>query len=196
MERKLEIQKVTFTSVMAALAVVFGIINKYVPGLNLEMPQGGSIFGFPMIPLIFIGLILGVRFGVIGGMIYGLTSLILDGGLYHWASLFTDYLIAFGVLGVAGFFKKGLYDWKVMILAVFTAGVLRYLSHAIGGAIIFAEFAPEGMNPWFYSFIIYNAPYMLTSTIITATISFMLLPMMRQLAIDHSLVKPLTNNDL
>ena len=196
MERHLEIQKVTFTSIMAALAVVFGIINKYVPGLNLEMPQGGSIFGFPMIPIIFIGLILGVRYGVIGGMIYGLTSLILDGGVYHWASFFTDYLIAFGVLGVAGAFKNGLFNAKVMVLAVFTAGFLRYLSHAIGGAIIFAEFAPEGMNPWFYSFIIYNAPYMLTSTVITAAISFMLLPMMRRLAVDHLLIEPVINNDL
>lgn len=189
MKRNFEIHKITFTSIMAALAIVFGLINKFIPGLNIQMPQGGSIFGFSMIPLVFIGLILGFKYGVIGGVLYGGVSLILDGGFYHWASIFTDYLIAFGVLGIVGLFRKGIYSWKVLILAIVTAGFLRYLSHSIGGAIIFAEFAPEGMSPWFYSFIIYNAPYMLSSITFTVIISILLLPLMRQLATDYQLIQ-------
>ena len=31
---------------------------------------------------------------------------LLDGKLYHWSSIFLDYLFAFGVIGLAGVFKS------------------------------------------------------------------------------------------
>jgi thiamine transporter len=172
--KKNEIQKITLTSVFAAIAFVFGLLTKYVPGLNIEMPQGGSIFGFPMIPIVMIGFILGVRYGVLAGFIYGLTSIMLDGGLYHWGSLFFDYLIAFGVLGLTGLFRKDLHHPIRFVLAILCVGFLRYISHGLSGVILFAEFAPEGMNPWFYSFIIYNLPYMLSSTFFTCLVASLL----------------------
>jgi thiamine transporter len=172
--RKNEIRKITFTSVFVAIAFVFSLITKYVPGLNLEMPQGGSIFGFPMIPIVLLGFILGVQYGILGGMLYGLISVLLDGGLYHWASLFFDYLIAFGVLGLTGLYRKHFNHPVKFVLVILFVGFLRYLSHSLGGAIIFAEFAPAGMNPWFYSFVVYNAPYMLSATFFTALVASLL----------------------
>ncbi|TNF09262.1 MAG: hypothetical protein EP317_01235 [Bacillota bacterium] len=172
--RKNEIRKITFTSVFVAIAFVFSLITKYVPGLNLEMPQGGSIFGFPMIPIVLLGFILGVQYGVLGGILYGVISVLLDGGLYHWGSLFFDYLIAFGLLGFTGLFKKYLFSPVKFVLVILFVGFLRYLSHSIGGVLIFGEFAPEGMNPWFYSFIVYNAPYMLSATFFTALVASLL----------------------
>ena len=169
--KKNELRKITFTSVFVAIAFVFGLMTKYMPGLNLEMPQGGSVFGFPMIPIVFIGFILGVKYGIIGGILYGLVSLMLDGVLYHWASLFLDYLIAFGVLGLTGLFKEKLHQPKQFILIILFVAFLRYLSHGLSGALIFGEFAPDGMNPWFYSFIVYNGPYMLTSAILTTIVA-------------------------
>lgn len=172
--KKNEIQRITLTSVFAAIAFVFGLLTKYVPGLNLEMPQGGSVFGFPMIPIVMLGFILGWKYGVLGGFIYGLTSVMLDGGLYHWGSLFFDYLIAFGVLGLTGLFKKDLYHPVKFVLIILLVGFLRYVSHGLSGVILFGEFAPEGVNPWVYSFIYYNLPYMISSTFLTALIASLL----------------------
>jgi len=172
--KKNEIQRITLTSVFAAIAFVFGLLTKYVPGLNLEMPQGGSVFGFPMIPIVMLGFILGWKYGILGGFIYGLTSVMLDGGLYHWGSLFFDYLIAFGVLGLTGLFKKDLYHPVKFVLIILLVGFLRYVSHGLSGVILFGEFAPEGVNPWVYSFIYYNLPYMISSTFLTALIATLL----------------------
>ncbi|MBE0701447.1 MAG: energy-coupled thiamine transporter ThiT, partial [Acholeplasmataceae bacterium] len=132
-----ELKRITFTSVFVAVAFVLSLLTKYVPGLNLEMPQGGAIFGVSMIPLLFIGFIFGIKYGVIGGVLYGIVSLLLDGVLYHWASLFTDYVIAFGVLGITGLFKKQLYHVYGFIVVILLATFLRYLSHALGGVFIF-----------------------------------------------------------
>jgi thiamine transporter len=186
--KKNELRKITFTSVFVAVAFVLSLITKFVPGLNLEMPQGGAIFGFAMVPLIFIGFFFGLQYGLLGGFLYGLTSLMLDGVLYHWASLFTDYLIAFGVLGITGLFQKDLYNPKRFLFIILLAGFLRYLSHSFGGAIIFAEYAPEGMNPWFYSFIVYNLPYMASSTVLTMIIAYLLRPRLIELAKQYDLL--------
>ena len=172
--KKNEIQKITLTSVFAAIAFVFGVITKYVPGLNLEMPQGGSVFGFPMIPIVMLGFILGVKYGVLGGFVYGMTSVMLDGGFYHWGSLFLDYLIAFGLLGLTGLFKKDLYHPVKFVLVIIFVGLLRYISHGLSGVIIFGEFAPEGVNPWTYSFIYYNLPYMVSSILLTTIVASLL----------------------
>jgi thiamine transporter len=183
-----EILKLTFVSALIAIAFVFSLLTKFVPGLNLEMPQGGSVFGIAMLPLVFVAILFGPYLGVLAGMVYGLTSLMLDGVLYHWASLFIDYLLAFGFIGFAGFFKQALYKPKDFIYAVLLAGMLRYLSHSFGGAIIFAEYAPEGVNPWFYSFIMYNLPYMLSSTAITLVVGLLVLSRVRALALDFRII--------
>jgi thiamine transporter len=189
--KKNEIQKITLTSVFAAIAFVFGLLTKYVPGLNLEMPQGGSVFGFPMIPIVMLGFILGWKYGILGGFIYGLTSVMLDGGLYHWGSLFFDYLIAFGVLGLTGLFKKDLYHPVKFVLIILLVGFLRYVSHGLSGVILFGEFAPEGVNPWVYSFIYYNLPYMISSTFLTALIASLLRKKMIILTEQYGLGQPL-----
>ncbi|MFP4178162.1 MAG: energy-coupled thiamine transporter ThiT, partial [Acholeplasmataceae bacterium] len=67
---------------------------------------------------------------------------------------------------------------------------LRYLSHAFGGAIIFAEFAPEGMNPWFYSFVVYNAPYMLSSTALTLMVGLLIRSKLILVMEDYRLIDP------
>jgi thiamine transporter len=115
----------------------------------------------------------------------------LDGGLYHWGSLFFDYLIAFGVLGLTGLFKKDLYHPVKFVLIILLVGFLRYVSHGLSGVILFGEFAPEGVNPWVYSFIYYNLPYMISSTFLTALIASLLRKKMIILTEQYGLGQPL-----
>ena len=76
-------------------------------------------------------------------------------------SIFLDYVFAYGLLGVAGFFK--LSGWG--IAAGVTVGTaLRYVSSVLSGALLFAEYAGD-QNPWVYS-LGYNATYMLPELVI------------------------------
>ncbi|SHF55493.1 Thiamine transporter protein (Thia_YuaJ) [Caldanaerobius fijiensis DSM 17918] len=58
--------------------------------------------------------------------------------------------LAFGALGIAGFFKKSL------PLGIIAGGVGRFIFHFISGFVFFASYAPKGMNPVYYS-LVYNA---------------------------------------
>ena len=92
-------KKMTEIAVSVAMAVVCSFIKV------LEMPQGGSV-ALTMIPLLFIAQKRGVLIGITAGSIYGVLSALISGVLYHPASLLLDYILAFGLLGIAGFFKK------------------------------------------------------------------------------------------
>ncbi|MBN3490499.1 energy-coupled thiamine transporter ThiT [Acholeplasma equirhinis] len=167
-----ELKKLVLTAVLAALAIALGFVIKITPGLNLEMPQGGNVFGINMLPLILIGIVIGWQYGLLGGAVYGVISLIMDGYTFHWGSFLLDYIIPFaGIAAVGGFFGKDvLKGWKKLALVFLCAFILRWISHGLSGVLIFADYAPVGTNAWFYSFILYNLPYLAT----TFTISFVI----------------------
>ncbi len=149
-------KKMTEIAVSVAMAVVCSFIKV------LEMPQGGSV-AFTMIPLLFIAQKRGPLSGIIAGSIYGVLSALISGVLYHPASLLLDYVLAFGLLGIAGFFKNS----TLNIAIGTTLGVgCRFISSLISGAVLFAEYAPEGQNPWLYS-LIYQSSYMVPEFIIS-----------------------------
>ncbi len=126
-----------------------------------EMPQGGSI-SLTMIPLFIISYRRGAMAGILTGSIYGLISLMFSGIIYHPASIFLDYILAFGLIGVSGFFRKNVFG---IIMGTFTGVVFRFVCSLLSGVFIFANFAPQGQNPWTYSFI-YQCTYLLPEFII------------------------------
>ena len=160
---KISIEVVTEGAIFVALAVVFSLISKLIP--FLELPQGGS-FSLSMLPLFIFGFRRGIKAGAIMGFVYGLVNFITDGYIIHWGSIFFDYLIPFTLVALsAGIFSRGAKksSYKHIVLGVLIGGLLRYIMHGLSGVIFFAEYA-EG-NPWFYSFVLYNLPYMAVSTI-------------------------------
>ena len=142
-----------------ALAVICSFLKIY------EMPQGGSV-ALTMVPILFIAQKHGPLAGCITGGIYGLLSAILSGMIYHPLSILLDYIIAFGVLGVAGFFKNSLP--KIIVGSIL--GVLgRFISSFVSGAVLFASYAPVGQNPWVYS-LIYQATYLVPEMLISIAV--------------------------
>ncbi len=137
-----------------AVAVTLSILCSFIK--VFEMPQGGSI-SLTMIPLFIISYRRGAVAGFFTGSVYGLISLMFSSVTYHPMSVLLDYIMAFGLIGVSGIFKKN-------ILGVITgtcAGVLcRFICSLVSGAIIFKSFAPSGQNPWMYSFV-YQCTYLL-----------------------------------
>ena len=136
--------------VAIAIAQVLSFITLF------HMPQGGSIKAASMVPL----MIFAYRWGGARGILLGFKSSI------HYLSIILDYLVAYGVIGVCGYFKDnmtGLVSGSIVAIA------LRWFASVTSGAVVFASYAPQGQNPWIYS-MIYNASYMVPDGILNIVV--------------------------
>lgn len=149
----------TETAVCAAMATILGFLKLF------EMPQGGSV-SLAMVPILFIAIKRGPVAGCACGVLYGIISVVFAGTVYHPASIFLDYIFAFGALGVAGFFPK---TTKGIALGSIAGVCGRFVFSVISGATIFATYAPAGQNPWVYS-IIYQGTYMVPELVLAIVV--------------------------
>lgn len=141
--------------VFAAVAMALGTITSFMK--LFEAPMGGSVTLFSMLFICCIGYWYGLRTGLITGLAYGLLQLISDPYIISLPQMITDYLLAFGALGLSGLFcnkKNGL-------IKGYIAGVLgRYLFAFLSGLIFFASYAKgTGMSAPVYS-LAYNGSYL------------------------------------
>lgn len=147
--------------VMIALSQILSYIK------FIQMPQGGTVTPGSMVPIILFALIWGGKYGVMASVTYGILQFVLGGAFtLHPLSILLDYLLGFGVLGVAGFFNK---DYKSSIFGTMLAVFLRYISSFLSGWLVFGAYAPAGKAPWLYS-LGYNATYMIPELIITTIV--------------------------
>jgi thiamine transporter len=130
-------------------------------------PQGGSVTAGSMVPMLLLALRRGPKIGIFAGVVYGLVQLAVLPQVYFPTQVLLDYPLAFGCIGLAGFFKK------YAILGVFVAVTGRFIMHLISGAVFFASWAPTGMNPWIYS-TLYNGSYMLPELLISVFFIYLL----------------------
>lgn len=121
-----------------------------------EMPQGGSITLGTMVPLFIVALRRGPAVGIVAGALYGL----VEGGIisqgrffYHPIQVVLDYPLAFGILGVAGYFPK------YPVFGVTLGALARYVAHVLSGVVFFASYAPPGQPVWLYA-LGYNALFL------------------------------------
>lgn len=125
-----------------AMSFVLSYIRLY------RWPQGGSITPGSMLPMFIFAYIFGVKAGIIAGVAYGFLQFIQDPFVVHWVQVLLDYPIAFAAMGFAGLNRKHL------PVSVLIGGFGRFLAHFVSGFIFFGEYAPEGMNPVWYSFTV------------------------------------------
>lgn len=154
--------------VFIALANALYLISKlYLPFLHL--PQGGSITLASMVPLLWFALRRGPRWGIEAGIVYGMVHILyISGELSLPTQILLDYPLAFGALGLAGFFKTR----PVIGVGIATLG--RFICHFISGVIFFGQYAWEGWNVYAYS-ATYNATYLVPEFVVSAIIVFILL---------------------
>ena len=144
--------------IMIALVTLLSFIKVF------EMPQGGSITAVSMAPILIYSCRHGVKKGLVVSTVYGILQYLLQGGFsIHPMSILLDYVLAFGVLGVAGMWKGR--TW-MELLGCCVAIVLRYVVLVISGVVVWGSYAPEGVSPLSYS-IGYNASYMIPEGILT-----------------------------
>lgn len=148
---KLKTKHLVFSAVAMALAMITSFLKLF------EAPMGGSVTLFSMLFICCIGYWYGLRTGIMTGVAYGLLQLISDPYIISLPQMITDYILAFGALGLSGIFcnkKNGLVKGYIV-------GVLgRYLFAFLSGLIFFGMYAEgSGMSAPVYS-LAYNGSYL------------------------------------
>lgn len=173
--KKKRLLMISESAIMLALATVLSMIP------FLQLPMGGSITIFSMLPVLIIAYRYGMKWGFLVGITYGLIQMVL--GLNNltyatspWAVIciiLFDYLVAFSVLGFGGLFRKLKIQSVGFALGTAIACTLRFLCHFITGVTVWDMYA-EDMPVALYS-LIYNGSYILPETAITIVIGVILM---------------------
>lgn len=152
-------KRLTTGGVLIALGIVLSLIKVY------ELPYGGSITAAGMVPVILLGYMYGMKWGLGAGFVFSVIQAILGAtasqafaGMFDKAHpalsvvkiiamALLDYIIAFSVLGLSSLFKNKIKNDKVA-LTLGGAGVigLRFLAHFASGWILWGSYAE-----WFFS---------------------------------------------
>ncbi|MED3662974.1 energy-coupled thiamine transporter ThiT [Ureibacillus sp. FSL K6-8385] len=176
---KIRLQALIEASFFAAFALILDLLPsiKIGPWISIS---------FAMVPIFILAFRWGITVSFISGFIWGLLQLATgDAYILTFLQFLIEYFIAFAFIGFAGlmykpiqraFFKeqnkvKGI---GFAVLAVFIGSVARYFWHFLAGVIFWAEYAPEGMSPILYSFIV-NGSTMAGSAILCSIVLILLL---------------------
>ncbi len=201
--------RLVFTALMLALATV---LSELTP---IRMPMGGTVTPGSMVPLVIIGQMYGVGWGLGACTVYGLFQMLfgIDNFSYAttlWAVLaiaLFDYLLAYGITGVSGITRKLKNPAVAAGLAGLIAGVGRFVCHFLSGVTVWKEWVDVTALPaalqdtWLakgdaliysYSFF-YNGATMLPETIVTVVLSAIVWAALSK-AIGFDSSAPLTGN--
>jgi thiamine transporter len=120
-----------------------------------------------MVPIIWLALRRGPKVGIATGILYGFIQFAMlpyiapvTNPIVALIQVLLDYPIAFGVLGLAGYFQR----YPVVGAAVGVS--MRFVMSFLSGAFIWAGIYAVGLDPYLYSSV-YNGSYMLPELIIT-----------------------------
>ena len=166
---------IAFAALAIALSFLLSHIRLY------RMPQGGSITPASMLPIMLFAHVFGVAPGLLAGLAYGVLQFLQTPGLlpiapfYAVCQVILDYLLAFGLLGMAGIGGKCFSKETVSLpLGILLSAVLRLLCSVASGVLFFAEYAGD-QNPLWYS-AAYNSSYMLPEALICVAVGLVIGP--------------------
>ena len=180
--KRLNVYALCQCGIFIALATILSFLPVY------EMPMGGSVTLASMLPILFIGVKFGYKWGLGASTVYMFIQLLqalIKGNVFAYCvgamsviiCLLFDYVVPFTILGLSAFAKPKK-DGKLCVVKVcVTFGVLifaRFVCHFITGVVVWGQWAPEGMGKFIYS-LIYNGQYMLPELIITVVVASLML---------------------
>lgn len=176
MKKNLQLRRLIECAIFIAIGTVLSVLS-----FESIWALGGSITIGSMVPLIFIAHRHGTKWGLGAATVYGVLQMILGMknvmyGENFWqvaAIILLDYVVAYGVIGLAAMFNRIIKNRPVAIaLGVIVVVALRFGCHFLSGWIIWDALWPNefGWASPYYS-LIYNAGYMVPELIITAVLS-------------------------
>jgi thiamine transporter len=149
-------------AIFVALATALSFVIVY------TLPQGGSITAASMVPIIWLALRRGPKVGIAAGVLYGIIQFIILPYAIDPVQVLLDYPLAFGILGVAGFFLNR----PMLGSSIGIAG--RFLMHFIAGVVYWAPVYAPTLNPYEYS-AVYNGSYLLPELVISGFVVYLLM---------------------
>lgn len=168
LQKKMSVRQLVFSAAAMALALVTAEIHLF------RMPLGGSVTLCSMLFIALIGYWYGPEAGLLTGAAHGILQLIMNPMIYSLPQMLLDYPLAFAMLGLSGVFR----DRKGGLIKGYLLGVLgRMFCSFLSGFLFFADYAPEAMNPVWYS-ALYQLSYMGPEAAITVLL--LLLPPMKK----------------
>ncbi len=162
------------TAVMVALAVALSFAK-------IKLWANGGSIDLVMIPIIIVGYRRGWQWSIPAGLAFGLIKCAVGEGFsYGFASVMLDYVLAYGLVGLAGFFKDKKHG---MVIGSVVGSVARFLVHFASGITIWRIAAGESTELFgatygsdasvLYS-LVYNGSYMLVNMIIAVVVSLLI----------------------
>lgn len=159
-EKLITTKQLVYSAVAIALAMVTSLIKVF------ALPTGGAVTLLSMLFVVLVAYWYGPAIGIMTGTAYGLLQFVLEPIFYTIPQMLIDYPLAFGALGLAGFFYKS----KNGLTMGYLVGVIgRYFFSFLSGVIFFGMYAPEGMGAALYS-LLYNGSYLIPEAVITLII--------------------------
>ncbi|MDE5818139.1 MAG: energy-coupled thiamine transporter ThiT [Lachnospiraceae bacterium] len=156
---RLATKQLVFSGVAMALATVTSEIK------FARLPFGGSVTLFSMLFIVLIGYWYGAAAGLMTGFAYGLLQFVLDPVFYTPMQLLIDYPLAFGALGLSGFFCNRRHG----LLIGYVVGVfVRYVFAFLSGALFFGAYASDQSPIGIIVYSLgYNATYIVPEVLVT-----------------------------
>ncbi|MBE6036845.1 MAG: energy-coupled thiamine transporter ThiT [Clostridiales bacterium] len=195
--KKADVRGLVLSAIFVALYMVLDTLSLY------RMPSGGSVTPFSMLVIIVATYVMGIRRGLMTGMVAGFMDLLINPYVIHPVQLLLDYPLAVGSLALAGiaFLKRpgkksaetqtgpaaaskpsklaALFDSSLVLIPGSVLGCLgRYFCTFLSGTIFFGEYAPEGFNAVTWS-LYYNGLYIGIELVLT--IALLCVPSVREL---------------
>lgn len=168
-------RKVVFAAMALSLAIVIATVIK-LPSL----PLGGSTTLFSMLIVCLIGYWYGPKVGLWSALAYGILQFITGPYVMHPLQVLLDYPMAFGALGLSGFFHKS----KHGLVKGYIVGVCgRYICHSISGMIFYTTYVANAKANCMaiLAGLGYNLTYILPEAV--GTIIVLCIPAVRHLMI-------------
>lgn len=162
--KKLSTKQIVFSAASIGVATVLANFVK-LPSL----PFGGSVTFFSMFFVALPGLLFGPTTGICAAVAHGLIQFISNPYAIHPLQVLLDYPVAFGALGLSGFFcnkKRGMF-------VGYLVGVLgRFFVASLSGAIFFTTYVGYFNDDLkaLWAGIVYNMSYIFPEAVITLMI--------------------------
>lgn len=162
--KKLTTQQIAVCAAALALAYVASYIKVF------KLPFGGSVTLFSMLFVVLIGYWYGTGVGILTGLVYGIFQFLQEPYVLSFFQVCCDYILAFGAMGIAGFFSKS--KKNGLVKAYIAAILARGFFHSLGGYLYWMDYMPENFPQSLSALypIIYNYSYILLEGVITLVV--------------------------
>lgn len=187
-------------TIVAAMAMALTFIPLQSVNASIDLSLG-------LVPLVLYAYRRGLAPGLMAGLVWGLLDIVTGHAMKNFISvpqIIFEYPFAFAFAGMGGAFaaklQRAITDTKkktaisFIILGSITAVVSRWFWHFWAGVFVWGAYAPEGMNPYLYSFI-YNGLSAVINSIYVAVVLVILYRVAPQLFIPKASRPFLTNKE-